>query len=429
VFEVFRSRKMAAILVLGFSSGLPFYLTSRTLQAWMTVSGVKLTAIGFFSLVSLPYSLKFLWSPFVDRFSFPFLGRRKGWLFVTQLALVLAIAAMTFARPPQALQFLAVDAVVIAFLSATQDITIDAYATDISNASEVGAASGAKVLGYRIAMMATGAGALILADHISWQAVYVVVGLVMLILMMACTRVAEPAMLDAARYRACASPDARPPMSMREAIRMPLIDFFERIGKGRAASILAFILLYRLGDSMINNMTTSFLIQIGFTQTDIGVAQGAVGLLATIVGVLAGGAIMSQIGVNRSLWIFGMLQATSNLAYFVLAYIGLNYPAMILAIIIENVCYGLATAALVGFIMTLCNPRFSATQYALLSSLIAVGRDVVAAPSGSVAEFVGWPAFFLIRVLAAVPGMLLLPLFAPWTSKAEREKHLSTEPC
>src|SRR5262249_37022788 len=159
------------------------------------------------SLVSLPYSLKFLWSPLVDRFSFPFLGRRKGWLFVTQLALALAIAAMTFARPPQAMKFFAVNAILIAFLSATQDITIDAYTTDISTASEVGAASGAKVLGYRIAMMATGAGALILADHISWQAVYVAVGLVMLILMMACTRVAEPAMLDAARYRACASPD------------------------------------------------------------------------------------------------------------------------------------------------------------------------------------------------------------------------------
>jgi MFS transporter, PAT family, beta-lactamase induction signal transducer AmpG len=405
VFEVFGSRKMAAILLLGFSSGLPLYLTSRTLQAWMTVSGVKLTAIGFFSLVSLPYSLKFLWSPFIDRFSFPFLGRRKGWLFVTQLALALAIAAMVFARPPRALQLLAVNAVLIAFLSATQDITIDAYATDIADSSEVGAASGAKVLGYRIAMMATGAGSLVLADHISWQAVYVVVGLVMLILMMACTRVAEPVL------------DVRPPKSMREAIRMPLIEFFERIGNARAPSILAFILLYRLGDSMINNMTTPFLIQIGFTQTDIGVAQGAVGLLATIVGVLAGGAIMSRIGVNRSLWIFGILQAASNLAYFLLAYIGLNYPAMILAIIIENVCYGLATAGLVGFIMTLCNPRFSATQYALLSSLIAVGRDVVAAPSGSIAEFTGWPAFFLLSVLAAVPGMLLLPLFAPWTSE------------
>jgi MFS transporter, PAT family, beta-lactamase induction signal transducer AmpG len=401
---------MAAILLLGFSSGLPLYLTSRTLQAWMTVSGVKLTAIGFFSLVSLPYSLKFLWSPFVDRFSFPFLGRRKGWMLVTQLALAAAIAAMTFARPPAALQFLAINAVAIAFLSATQDITIDAYTTDISSASEVGAASGAKVLGYRIAMMATGAGALILADYISWQAVYVVVGVVMLILMMACTRVAEPIL------------DARPPMSMSEAIRMPLVDFFERIGKGRATSILAFILLYRLGDSMINNMTTSFLLQTGFTQTDIGVVQGGVGLLATIAGVLAGGAIMSRIGVNRSLWVFGILQAGSNLAYFALAYVGRSYPAMVVAIIIENICYGLATAALVGFIMTLCNPRFSATQYALLSSLIAVGRDVVAAPSGSIAEFTGWPAFFLISVLAAAPGMTLLPLFAPWTSDGVSNK-------
>jgi MFS transporter, PAT family, beta-lactamase induction signal transducer AmpG len=402
MLKVFRSGKMAAILMLGFASGFPLYLTSRTLQAWMTVAGVNLTAIGFFSLVSLPYSIKFLWSPLIDRFGLPFLGRRKGWLFVTQVALAATIAAMIFQRPSQVLQLLAINAFLIAFLSATQDIVIDAYVTDISDASEVGAASGVKVLGYRIAMIATGGGALVIADFMSWQTVYFLMGVLMLILAAISTRVREPVLRD------------RPPASIKEAVRMPLADFFARSGTARGTWILAFILLYRLGDSMINNMTTPFLLQAGFSQTDIGVIQGGVGLFATITGVLAGGLVIARIGINRSLWVFGILQAASNFAYLVLAYVGREYAVMVAAIVIENVCYGLATAALVGFIMSLCNPRFSATQYALLSSLIAVGRDVIASPSGSIAEKLGWPAFFLISIIAAIPGMLLLPLFAPW---------------
>jgi PAT family beta-lactamase induction signal transducer AmpG len=405
MFEVFRSRKMASILLLGFSSGLPLYLTSRTLQAWMTVAGINLTAIGLFSLVSLPYSLKFLWSPAIDRFTFPFLGRRKGWVLVTQLAVACAIAAMAFQNPQHALHFLMINAVVIAFLSATQDITIDAYTTDICGHSEVGAGSGVKVLGYRIAMIATGAGALVMADVFSWPEVYLTFGSLMLLLALFSTRVGEPAL------------HVRPPSSMREAVRLPLADFFARTGKARGTSILAFIVLYRLGDSMIGNMTTSFLLQTGFSQTDIGIIQGGVGLAATIAGIIAGGAVMSRIGINRALWVFGFLQAVSNVAYLLLAYIGRNYSFMIAAIITENVGYGLATAALVGFIMSICNPRFSATQYALLSSLVAIGRDVLAAPSGSIAQTTGWPVFFWISIVAGVPAMTLLPLFAPWNDR------------
>jgi PAT family beta-lactamase induction signal transducer AmpG len=300
------------------------------------------------------------------------------------------------------MQLLAINVLVIAFLSATQDISIDAYTADVSDTAEVGAASATKVLGYRLAMIATGAGALIMADHASWQSVYVFLGLVMLLLAIVCTRIAEPVLRD------------RPPTSLREAARMPLVDFFHRVGNAKGACIIAFIALYRLGDSMINGMATSFLIRTGFSQTDVGVIQGGVGLIATIAGVLAGGAVIAGIGVNRSLWIFGILQTASNLAYLLLAYAGRNYPLMVATTIIENICYGLATAALVGFIMSLCNPQFSATQFALLSSLIAVGRDVVAAPSGSIAEVMGWPAFFIVSIIAAVPGMMLLPYFAPW---------------
>lgn len=410
MLKVFRSRKMAAILVLGFSSGLPLYLTSRTLQAWMTVTGVNLTAIGFFSLVSLPYSLKFLWSPIVDRFEFSFLGRRKGWLIVTQVALAVAIAAMAFQRPAQALRLLALNTLAIAFLSATQDIVVDAYSTDICGPSETGAASGAKVLGYRIAMIATGAGALVMADAFSWPATYALLGLVMFVLALASSRVPEPVLRDAA------------PASLREAVQLPLSDFFKRMGKSRGLSILAFILLYRLGDAMINSMTTPFLLELGFSQTDVGIVQGGIGLASTIAGVLAGGAFISRIGINRALWAFGFLQALSNFAYLVLSQTGRNFSVMTATIIIENFCTGLGTSALVGFLMILCNPRFSATQYALLSSLVAIGRDVLAAPSGALAVKTGWPVFFLLSVLAAVPGIALLPLFAgsPWRSAVKR---------
>jgi len=406
MLEVFKSRKMAALLLLGFSSGLPLYLTSRTLQAWMTVAGVNLSAIGLFSLVGLPYSLKFLWSPLIDRFSFPFLGRRKGWLLVTQLGLAVAIAAMSLQKPSEALRLVVINAIVIAFLSATQDTTIDAYRADILDSHELGAGAGVAVLGYRIALILTGAAALILADQLSWPIVYLLLATLMLVTLGISTWAPEPVLRHL------------PPASLGQAVRLPFIDFFKRLGLSRGIAILAFIVLYRLGDTMIDNMKTSFLLQTGFSQTDIGVIQGAMGLSATILGVLCGGLVVSRAGIYRSLWIFGVLQAASNFAYLLLANAGRNYPLMIAAVNIENFCWGLANAALVGFLMSLCDPRFSATQYALLSSLLAAGRDVLVAPAGSIAQRTGWPVFFLITVAAAVPGMMLLPVFAPWSKAA-----------
>jgi len=397
---------MASLLILGFSSGLPLYLTGRALQAWMTVAGVNLTAIGFISLVSLPYSIKFLWAPLIDRFSLPFLGRRKGWIVVTQFLLAVAIAAMALQRPAQALQVVAINAVIIAFLSATQDIVIDAYGTDILDRHEVGAGAGIKVLGYRAGMIMAGGVALMLADRLSWPIVYALLGALMLLVLAVSTRVPEPVLRD------------EPPSSLKDAVRMPIADFFSRLGLARGICILAFVVLYRLGDSLIDNMTTPFLLQTGFTQTDVGAVQGGIGLFITIVGVLAGGAVLSRIGINRSLWIFGVLQLASNFAYLLLAHIGKDYPMMVATIVVENFCYGLATAVIVGFIMSLCNPRFSATQYALLSGVLAAGRNLLAAPAGSIVEYTGWPLFFLISVAAALPGMALLPFFAPWRKTA-----------
>lgn len=404
LLQVFGSRKMAALLLIGFSSGLPLFLTSRTLQAWMTVENVDLTAIGLFSLVGLPYSLKFLWSPLLDRFAVPFLGRRRGWLIVIQLGLLIAIALMALQQPRQALQFLAINAVAIAFLSATQDIAADAYRTDVLEELELGAGAAVFVLGYRVALLLTGSLALILADRLPWSTVYLLMAIGMSIGIIATLFAPEPK-------------ETSRPESLAAAITLPFGEFFQRQGVVQAVLILVFIVLYKLGDSFVNNMSTPFLLQTGFTQTDIGAIQGGMGLIATIIGTLSGGAILSKIGLNRSLWVFGGLQAISNLAYFLLAQAGQNYQGLVLTINIENFCGGLGTAAFVAFLMNMCNQRFSATQYALLSSFMAVSRDILVAPAGSLAKITGWPLFFIISMVAAIPGLLLLPFFAPWNPK------------
>jgi MFS transporter, PAT family, beta-lactamase induction signal transducer AmpG len=403
--QVFQNPKMMTLLMLGLASGLPLYLTSKTLQAWLTVEDIDLASIGKLSLFSLPYSLKFLWSPLLDRFMPPFLGRRRGWLVITQVGLTLAIAAMSLQNPSESLKLLAVNVLLIAFLSATQDIAFDAYRTDVLEPNEMGAGAAVAVLGYRIALLLTGSLALILADHLPWNQVYLGLAAVMSISLIFSIWAPEPVLRD------------RPPASLSEAMTLPFIEFFQRSGQIRGVLILGFIVLYKLGDALVNNMSTPFLLKTGFTQTDIGAIQGGMGLLATIVGVLAGGAVLSQLGINRSLWVFGGLQAVSNLSYLILAQVGQNYPFMVLAINIENFCAGLGTAAFVAFLMSLCNQRFSATQFALLSSLMAVSRDILVAPAGKFAEILGWTPFFLLTLVAAVPGLLLLPFFAPWNSE------------
>jgi PAT family beta-lactamase induction signal transducer AmpG len=404
LLQVFQSRKMAALILLGFASGLPLYLTSKTLQAWMTVEGVDLTAIGLFSLVGIPYSLKFLWSPLLDLFVPPFLGRRRGWLVLLQAALILAIASMAWQNPTQALKLLAINAVIVAFLSATQDIAADAYRTDVLEKYELGAGAAVFVLGYRIALLVTGSLALILADRTSWSTAYLILAALMAIGLLASLWAPEPKI------------KGQPPASLTEAVVLPFVEFFQRLGSFRGAMILVFVVLYKLGDAVAANMSTPFLLKTGFTQTDIGAIQGGMGLIATIIGTLAGGALLTQLGINRSLWIFGGLQAISNLAYFVLALLGKDYSFMVITINIENFCAGLGNAAFLAFFMSLCNARFSATQFALLSSLMAVSRDILVAPAGAIAQAIGWQLFFLFSAVVAIPGLLLLPVFAPWNS-------------
>ena len=406
-FQVFQNQKMASLLFLGFSSGLPLFLTSRTLQAWMTVEGVDLAAIGLFSLVALPYSLKFLWSPLLDRFVPPFLGRRRGWLVICQIALCLAIGAMAWQNPKSSLELLAINALVIAFFSASQDIAFDAYRTDILEEWERGAGAAVTVLGYRLALIVTGSLALVLANDLPWSTVYLIMAGLMALCILFSFFAKEPNLQTAA------------PSSLREAIFQPFIEFFGRLGVRTGILILLFIVFYKLGDALVGNMVTPFLVQTGFNLKDIGVIQGGMGLIATIVGALTGGLLLSRWGINRSLWIFGGLQAISNLVYLGLSLLGHNYPFMVLAINIENFCAGLGTAAFIAFLMSLCNQRYSATQFALLSSLTAMSRDILVAPAGKIVEFTGWPWFFVLTLLFALPGLSLLPWFAPWNPKSE----------
>ena len=408
LFRVFGQPKMAALLFLGFSSGLPLFLTSRTLQAWMTVEKVDLGTIGLVSLLGMPYTLKFLWAPLLDRYVPPFLGRRRGWLVISQLALLLVIAAMSLQNPRTGLQLLAINALLIAFFSATQDIAVDAYRIDVLDEREMGAGASLHVLGYRIALILTGGLALVLADHMPWPTVYLVMALLMGVGLIAALRAPEPVLRDA------------PPMTLASAVVDPLRDFFRRTGAFWGVVVLLFTIFYQLADRFAANMATPFLIAIGFTQTEIGAVQGVIGLGATIVGVLVGGAVVAKLGINRSVWIFAFLQVGSNLAYYWLARVGANRSAMVTAIVVENFAGGLVTAVFVAFMMSLCSKRFSATQYALLSSLMGFARDFIVAPSGKIAEQTGWETFFLLTLLAGIPAIVLLPFVTPWNAEVPR---------
>jgi PAT family beta-lactamase induction signal transducer AmpG len=392
--EIFRSRRVAVVFLLGFASGLPLALTGGTLQAWMTVSGVDIVTIGIFTLVGIPYTWKFLWSPFMDRYVPPFLGRRRGWIVVMQLLLMLAIAIMGSLNPAAAPWALAGLAIIAAFASSSQDIVIDAYRTELLRPIERGMGAAASVLGYRLAMLVSGALALILADQIGWNATYHLMAGLMGLTVLATLWGPEP---DVA---------ARPPKTMTEAVIEPFHEFFSRRG---AWLVLLLVVLYKLGDAFAGSLTTAFLIRgVDFTPTEVGAINKGMGLIATLVGVVIGGGLMIHLGLFRSLLLFGILQAVSNLTFMWLAAVGKNYWLMATAVGVENLAGGMGTAAFVALLMSLCNPRFTASQYALLSALSAVGRVYVGPASGYLVEAMDWVAFFGFTFVIALPGLILL---------------------
>lgn len=361
----------------------------------MTVENIDLKTIGFFSLVGQAYVFKFLWSPLMDRYTPPFLGRRRGWLLATQVLLLISIAAMGFLEPGTQLRWMAALAVVIAFCSASQDIVFDAWKTDVLPAEERGTGAAISVLGYRLGMLVSGGLALWMADRwLGWQGMYWLMAALLIPCIIATLLAPEPT-------------DTIPvPKTLEQAVAAPLRDFF---GRNNAWLILLLIVLYKLGDAFAMSLTTTFLIRgVGFDAGEVGVVNKTLGLLATIVGALYGGILMQRLSLFRALLIFGILQGASNAGYWLLSITDKHMFSMAAAVFFENLCGGMGTAAFVALLMTLCNKSFSATQFALLSALSAVGRVYVGPVAGWFVEAHGWPTFYLFSVFAAIPGLILL---------------------
>lgn len=386
--------RVSVMLFLGFSSGLPLALTSGTLQAWLTVAGIDIRTIGIFALVGLPYTFKFLWSPLMDRFVPPWLGRRRGWMIIAQLCLMVAIGAMAASSLDERLWLLAVLALTVAFLSASQDIAFDAYRADILRPPERGLGAALSVSGYRVAMLVSGALALIMAERIGWQNTYLVIAALMTVGVVTTLLSPEP------------EEAGETPKTVTSAIVEPLREFLTRHA---ALSLLLLIVLYKLGDAFAGTLTTAFLIRgLGFSTGEVGVINKGLGLIALLLGALSGGVLMVRLRMYQSLLWFGLLQAVTNLGFMALAAAGKDYLGMALVVAMENFAGGMGTAAFVALLMALCDHRYTATQFALLSALAAIGRVVVGPVSGYLVESLGWVDFFLLTFFSALPGLGLL---------------------
>ncbi len=395
------SRPMLVCFVMGFACGLPLLLTMSLLQAWLKEAGLDLGAIGLMTLVQLPYTVKFLWAPFLDRYILPILGRRRGWMLVFQVALMLAIIGLGQSDPHQSLTALAIMALAVAFFSASQDIVVDAYRREDLTNHELPAGTSLYIAGYRIGMVVASGGGLILADHLPFSQVYLVMAACMIPGILTTLLTPEPAVTAGA------------PKSLVDAVIEPFLDYFRR---PEALWILLFILLYKIGDAMAGAMTMPFYLTVGFTKSTIGVVVKFFGLWMTIGGGLIGGVIMYNLGIYRSLWIFGVLQGLSTACFALLTQTGAQIWALSGVIAFENLTSGLGTAAYTAFMASITNKKFTATQYALLSSLMGVPRVIAAAPTGFMAEHLGWPVFFIGCAFAAIPGLLILQRFKNWST-------------
>jgi len=391
--QILGNKRIALMLPLGFASGLPLALTSGTLQAWLTVAGVDLKTIGIFTLVGLPYSLKFLWAPVIDRIAFPWLGRRRGWMLLTQIAVAAGLALMGLVGTESGPQWLGIIAIAVAFMSASLDIVFDAYRTDVLLPAERGFGAAVWVNGYRLALLLASAGALVLADHIGWRGTYLALAALMAVGIVTIFFSPNPAAAGIA------------PRTLKEAVGQPLRELFARPG---IYALLCLIVLYKLGDAVAGSLQTAFFIGgLGFTAGEVGYVKG-LGIAATLIGALAGGMVMAKSGLARSLLLFGVLQALSNLSFVLLAWIGKSYEGLAAAVVIENVTGGMGTAAFVALVMSLCDHRYTATQFALLSSLEAFGRVFSGRPSAEAVDLVGWDWFFFLSFLLALPGCWLV---------------------
>ncbi|MCL4724183.1 MAG: AmpG family muropeptide MFS transporter [Rhodocyclaceae bacterium] len=398
----------------GFSSGLPLFILLNLLPAWLKTEGMSLTAIGAMTLVQMPYTWKFLWSPLLDRYALPLLGRRRGWMLATQIGLLVSVAAFGLLSPQADLGLVVLFSVAVAFLSATQDIVLDAYRRELLPEVELGLGNAVHVNAYRIAGLVPGSLSLILADHLPWLQVFAVTALFMLPGMAMTLLVREPAAARAA------------PKTLREAVVEPFHEFTSRKGWREALYVLAFVFLYKLGDSMCTALATPFYLEMGFSKSDIGLVAKHAGLWPSVIGGLLGGLWMVRLGINRALWVFGVVQLVAILGFAWLAWlgpqasIGANERVTLAIVIgIEALGVGLGTAAFVAFIARATHPAYTATQFALFTSLMAVPRTFINATTGWLVGQMGWFNFFLLCTVLALPGMLLLLRVAPWNERPE----------
>jgi PAT family beta-lactamase induction signal transducer AmpG len=393
---VWRSRRIGLLFVLGFASGLPLYLTSQTLQAWLTSAGVPIARIASLALVGLAYTFKFAWAPLLDRYALPLLGRRRGWVLVFQIGLVAAIAAMGTMDPVADPEMLAMLAVVVAVLSASQDVVLDAYNADLLRPEERAAGSAIYVLGYRTAMVVTGTFALVLSARVPWSAIYGGMAALMALCTIGTLVAEEPAAPTGA------------PQSLVEALYLPFVELWRRLGATRLGVVLAFTALYKAGDYFAQALVIAFLVRgAHFDLREIGAIYQALGFIGTALGGLAAGTLVARFGLRRLLIGFGALQAATNFLYALLAITGKSFPIFCAAVLLDNLANAMGTAAFVAFLMSVCSPGVSATQLALLTSLSSVGQRVFGPLAANVVDAVGWDGFFAFTSALAVPGLVL----------------------
>lgn len=427
--RVYGERRVLSVLFLGFSSGLPLALTFATLTFWLKEEGLTNTSIGLFASVGTPYSLKFLWSPLMDRTNFPLLGRllgrRRGWLAATQLALIGAILGLGATEPGVSAQTTALLAVIVAVCSASQDIVVDAFRVDVLDDDQQAAGAAAYVFGYRIGMLTSGAGALFLATYLGWFEVYAIMSSLMLVGLATVLLASEPRLVvtgesAALEHRAADYLARRPHLTGRMSevlawlygsIVCPFAEFLSRYGRMTAA-ILAFVVLYKFGDTLAGVMTSPFLLETGFTKAEIATVSKSYGLVASLAGFAVGGSLMSRVGLVRSLWICGILQLLTNFVFALQAMVGHDLIMLSVTIGFENLAGGMGTAAFIAYLSSLCNASYTATQYALLSSLFAVPRTLLSTSAGWLADQMNWIEFFSLTAGAAIPGLLLLAVLA-----------------
>jgi PAT family beta-lactamase induction signal transducer AmpG len=404
-------RRLGAVGAAGFASGAPNTGLAEILPIWLASHAVPVELIGLLPLTGLPYAIKFLWAPLLDRWPIPWPDRRRGWIALLQLLLGLTIAAMALLRPstdPGSLTAIGLVALAVAVLSASQDIVIDAYRTDLLPERERGAGAAANSLGFRGGTLVLGGGALLIAGSAGYRLAFPAAGLLMLALV--------PCTLAAPRL----PPLQQPLLSLRQAVLGPLREFLARTGGRRGLQLLALVLVYRLPDGLLAPMGGPFLVAEGLREGQIGLIKSALGIGATMVGVLLGGALFGRLGMNRSLWLFGLAGAAGNLAYWLAARGTPSLQGLAAAVLLENFSSGLVGTAFVALLMSLCNPRYSATQYAVLSGVYAISSKVLAAPSGLLVKLAGWEHFFLLTAATAVPAFLLMAILTPWNEQQAR---------